>query len=259
MRTDLPTPGPRRQAARRRAQVRRRRALALAALVALAALSVWAAFAVSRPVSTRVPVAAAAPTVLASPAGEDLVPVAEADGVDLLLPVSREVSTAVAFRPSDVAEAVSLTPVGRRAAGGDLGERLGDVLAGGGEVAYALLDGAGEGSCDVLEVGAVPGSPVVSPVDGRVVSLQRYRLLGRYPDVELRIQCADDPSLLVVVSHLRRPQVAVGDPVAAGRTSLAELRGFPASLQQSLGRLTSDAGDHVQIMVLRVEAGLTGL
>lgn len=228
-------------------------------LAALAALSAWAAFAASRPAPVRVPAAAAAPTVLASPSGDDRVPVAEVGGVDVLLPVPREVSTAVAFRPSDVPGAVSLTPLGRRVSGGDLGERLADVLAGGGGVEYALLDGAGDGSCEVLEAGAVPGSPVVSPVDGKVVALSRYRLLGRYPDVEVRIQCADDPSLVVVVSHLRRPQVAVGEPVAAGRTALAEVRGFPASLQQSLGRLTSDAGDHVQIMVLRVEPELTAL
>ena len=37
------------------------------------------------------------------------------------------------------------------------------------------------------------------------------------------------------------------------------MRGFSGSLDQSLSQYTSDNGDHVQLMVRRVETELTGL
>ncbi len=80
------------------------------------------------------------------------------------------------------------------------------------------MDGSGEqGSTATsgLDVGAVPGSPVVSPVDGKVVAVKQYRILGRYVDVEIDIQLADDPSLLLVVTHVARVEVGLGDDVAA--------------------------------------------
>jgi len=47
--------------------------------------------------------------------------------------------------------------------------------------------------------------------------------------------------------------VAGGDPV------LGVVRGFPPALDQALSRYTSDTGDHVQMMVLRVTPDLAGL
>ena len=46
--------------------------------------------------------------------------------------------------------------------------------------------------------------------------------------------------------------------VARGESVLGEVRGLPASLDQALSRYTSDTGDHVQLMVLRVTPDLAG-
>ena len=110
-----------------------------------------------------------------------------------------------------------------------------------------------------LDVGAVPGSAVVSPADGKVTGIKRYRILGRYADVEMHVQLAHDPSLLLVLTHLTRPKVEIGDVVACGDTVLGAVRGFPTTLDQPLSRYTSDTGDHVQMMVLRVTPELAGL
>ena len=105
----------------------------------------------------------------------------------------------------------------------------------------------------------MPGSAVVSPADGKVTAIKQYSILGRYPDVEMRIQLAHDSSLLLVLTHLTRPQVEIGDVVARGDTVLGSVRGFPTTLDQALSRYTSDTGDHVQMMVLRVTPELAGL
>ena len=251
----------RRARARRRDQIRRRRAVALLLLVTLIVLAVWAAYAIPGETPARVPGAAAAPSVGATEVPAEDVVVARVENVDLLLPVARDVTTAIAFHPVDNANTVPLTPVGERLSGGSLKQRLADILAGGGDIQYYLMDGDGSGrssSTSGLDIGAVPGSPLVSPVDGKVTAIKKYDILGRYPDVQIDIQVAADPSLLLVVTHVAQVKVEVGQTVSRGSTELGVVRGFPAGLDQALSRYTSDAGDHVRLMVLRVTPEMAG-
>jgi murein DD-endopeptidase MepM/ murein hydrolase activator NlpD len=254
----------RRAKVRRRDQIRRRRVVTLAVLVTLIVLAVWAAYAIPGQTPARVPQSAALPTTDGSPtgAGAGDVVVAQVDGLELVLPVARDVTTAVAYHPVDNEGTVPFTPAGDRLSGGSLGQRLADIFAGGGAIQYYLMDGTGgerSSSTAGLDVGAVPGSSVVSPADGKVAAIKQYSILGRYPDVEMHIQLARDSSLLLVITHLARPQVQIGDVVFGGDTVLGAVRGFPTTLDQALSRYTSDPGDHVQMMVFRVTPELAGL
>ena len=242
--------------------MRRRRAVALVVLVTLIVLAVWAAYAIPGQTPARVPQNAAMPTVDGSPTGAGDVVVARVEGLDFVLPVARDATTAVAYHPVDNAGTVPFAPSGGRLSGGSLGQRLGDIFASGGTIQYYLMAGAGHersSSTAGLDVGAVPGSAVVSPADGKVTAIKTYSILGRYRDVEMHIQLAEDPSLLLVLTHLTRPKVEIGDVVARGDTVLGAVRGFPTTLDQALSRYTSDSGDHVQLMVLRVTPELAGL
>jgi len=250
----------RRANGRRRDQVRRRRAVALAVLVTLIILAVWAAYAIPGETPARVPQSAALPSVDASPAPGGAVAVAQVEGVDVLLPVARDVTTAVAYHPVDNANTVAFSPQGERLGGGNLGEKLADIFAGGGTIQYYLMAGSGSersSSTSGLDIGAVPGSPVVSPVDGKVTAIKTYKIFDRYQDVEIDIQLASDPSLLLVMTHIAGPQVQMGDTVTAGDTALGSVRGFSTGLDQALSHYTSDAGDHVQLLVLRVPSDVT--
>lgn len=252
----------RRVRARRRHQIRRRRVVALAVSVTLISTAIWVAYAIPGQTPARVPQGAAQPTFGSTAQSDEAVVVARAEGVDVLLPVAREMTTALAFHPVDNADTVALTPVGDRLAGGDLGQKLADIFAGGGDIRYYLMAGDGgeqSSSTAGLDVGAVPGSPVVSPVDGKVTAVKRYSILGRYPDFQIDIRLASDPSLLLVVTHIARPKVEMGDVVQRGTAALGSVRGFPASLEQSLSQYTSDNGDHVQLVLLNVTPDLAGL
>jgi murein DD-endopeptidase MepM/ murein hydrolase activator NlpD len=236
--------------------------VALVVSVTLISLAVWVAYAIPGQTPARVPAAAAEPTFgrTVDP-DEDLV-VASVEGVEVLLPVAQRATTAIAFHPVDNQNAVPFSPVGDRLGGGDLGQRLADIFAGGGGVQYYLMEGSGEeasASTAGLDVGAVPGSTVVSPVDGKVTGIKEYRILGRHDDVEIQIRLASDPSLQLVVTHIDRPTVEIGDVVQRGTSALGAVRGFPASLDQALSQYTSDTGDHVQLLLLRVTPELTGL
>ena len=252
----------RREKSRRRNQIRRRRVVALVVLVTLITVAIWVAYAIPGQTPARVPLGAAQPTVGSSvDSGGDVV-VAQVEGVDVVLPVAQSVSTAVVFHPVDNSDAVPFSPVGDRLGGGDLGQKLADIFAGGGGVQYYLTAGEGgerSSSTAGLDVGAVPGSSVVSPVDGRVTAIKQYKILGRYTDVEIDIRLAGDPSLLLLMTHLARPKVEIGDVVQRGATVLGSVRGFPVALDQTLSQFTSDNGDHVQLVVLHVTPELTDL
>lgn len=187
---------------RRRTRVRphrilRRRVTALAILVTLIVLAVWAAYAIPGPKPGNVPQTAAVPACALSPAGDQDLVIAQVEGLDVLLPLAREVTTAIAYHPVDNTGTVSLEPVGKRLSGGGIGRSLADIFAGGGGVQYYMMDGDGEESSSGtagLDVGGVPGSNVVSPVDGKVTAVKPYSILGRCPDVEINIQLSGDAS-----------------------------------------------------------------
>jgi len=190
-------------------------------------------------------------TAAAQPARQ--VVVARLDGADLLLPVPRDATTAIAFHPVDSTDSVALAPAGQPAGNG------GSVAADG-VSHYFLMDGGGSGVSSAtsgLDVGAAPGSPVLSPADGQVAAVKTYALLGRHADTEVDIRLAADPTLLLVITHVSAPRVHVGDQVAAG-TVIGRLRGFPADVQQAIKRFTNDAGDHVQLVVMRTAPDLAG-
>ena len=236
--------------------------VALVALVALTSLAVWVAYALPGQTPAQVPAAVAEPSIGGSADAGEAVVVARIDDVDVLLPVARRATTAVAFHAVDNSDTVPFTPVGDRLGGGDLGQKLADIFAGGGGVQYYLMGGTGgeeSPSTSGLDVGAVPGSEVVSPVDGKVTAIKEYSIFGRHDDVEIDIQLTSDPSLLLVVTHIATPKVEIGDVVQRGTSVLGTVRGFPASLEQALSQYTSDNGDHVQLLVLRVTPELTSL
>ena len=146
----------------------------------------------------------------------------------MLLPVARQVTTAVAFHPVDSGDAVAFTPVGDRLGGGDLGQKLADIFAGGGGVQYYLMDGEGGEMRRPRrpEHRRRPRVPVISLVDGKVTAIKAYSVLGRYKDVEIDIGLAADPSLLLIVTHVTRPKVEIGDVVQRGTTALGSVRRF---------------------------------
>lgn len=240
----------------------RRRLVALGIVLSVVVVAFVAAYSLPSPQAAQVPDESAALRYgeAAKPVAKRIV-VARLEGHELLLPVQQDASTAVAFHPVDDPSSIGMAPVGERVAGGDLGTRLADIFAGGGQLQYYLMDGTeGEQSASTagLDVGAVPGAAIYGPADGRVIAVKSYELLGRYPDVQVSVQLAADPSLVLVMTHVAAPQVHVGDEVKAGSTVLGSLRAFPDEVEQRLRQYTNDAGDHVQIVAMRVTPDLAG-
>ncbi len=234
--------------------------MAIAVVVPLVIGAIWADYAWPAAKPARVPAANVVSQFGQAGTVDRRIVVARVENIDLLLPVKLEASTAVAFHPVDNDNSVGLTPVGRPADPSGVGGTLSDLFASGGMRYYVMGGDSSDSSSRTagLDVGAVPGAYIYSPVDGRVIAVTQYELLGRYADTEIELQLADDPSLLLIITHVVKPRVTIGSDVTAGESVLGAVRRFPAGLHQDLRQFTTDSGDHVQLVAVRVPTQISG-
>ena len=93
-----------------------------------------------------------------------------------------------------------------------------------------------------VDVGADPGTPVLAPTDGTVLLVKRYKLYGRYSDVQVHIRPDADSDVDVVVIHLKQPTVKAGDRVMSGVTPLGAVRKFSDKMNLQLEHYTEGVG-----------------
>ena len=170
--------------------------------------------------------------------------IAQAEGVEVHIPIDPARVTAVAFHAIDDPTGVAL-------------QATGDV-----HIHQASRRGRSGPDTAGLDVGAPAGTTVYAPVDGVIASVSDYTLSGRIEGYEITITPSAAASGLVLrVTHLNDPATgarpSVGTPVRAGVTPLGRVRDFSGVTQQELAQYTADAGNHVDIELVRSQAGLT--
>jgi murein DD-endopeptidase MepM/ murein hydrolase activator NlpD len=229
-------------------------------VASLSTAAVWIAYAWPSQAPAMVPsTGVASPFTQQSPLAQRIV-VATLQGTDVLLPVPPNDTTAVAFQAVDDRRAVPFMPVGRLGDPSGPAGALADIFASRGLRYYTMKGDSSATSAPTagLDVGAVPGATVFAPLDGQVTAVTDYLLLGRYPDTEVDLQPADDPGVILAITHLAGVRVEIGDTVTAGQTVLGAVRGFPDQLYQPLRQFTTDDGDHVEMMAEPVPTSLDG-
>lgn len=166
------------------------------------------------------------------------------------LPIAQSRVTAIGYHASPDG-AVALQPLGSQANPGTLTRVARSVFGGGrrGIRWYQLSGGEGPSS-GALDVGAVPGTDVYSPVDGTVIGLTPYIVNGKRFGSEVDVQPTGAPSFVVAITHVKPdPSLTVGSSVAAGTSKLGIVLDFSRVEEQALARYTQDAGNHVEIEV----------
>jgi hypothetical protein len=235
--------------------VRRARRVALVGLVVGAFLvTVMVAAFGSAPSSVRSAAPASAAGLL--PAGPPSPEIVAAYGtcpvcVQIQLPIARRSVTALGYHGAGDDE-LSLNPLGERKNEGFFARLVHHVIGGGGgtKLGWYQLDGGTGPATGALDVGAAPGTEVYSPVKGTIVSLRDYVVNGKRYGNEIAIQPAIDPSVVVVLDHLRAdPSLTVGQSVSAATVKLGSVIDLSGVEQQALARHTQDAGNHVTVMV----------
>lgn len=168
----------------------------------------------------------------------------------LQLPISESRVTAIGYHASG-GGALALDPFGRQANEGVFTRIAHKVFGGGGSGLPYYQLGGGEGpSTAALDVGALPGTDVYSPVDGTVVGLSPYILNGKQYGARVELQPAGELSVIVTLTHLQPdPALAVGSTVTASTSKVGTVLDFSRVERQSLARYTQDAGNHVTLQV----------
>ena len=103
-----------------------------------------------------------------------------------------------------------------------------------------------------IDVGALAGTTVVSPVTGTVVLVRDYLLYEEVPDVEIHIQPKGRSDLDCVLIHTTNPVVKAGDEVEAGITPISHVRDIQKDLtdvQLSFYTPEGVGGNHTHVQV----------
>lgn len=163
-------------------------------------------------------------------------------------PVAQGGITAVGFHGSEDA-ALVLQPVGPQANEGLLA-RLWHRITGSTRTGYRWYQLEG-GPLHALDVGAVAGTDVYSPVDGTVIAIRDQVVSGRTIGSEIELRPTSAPSLVVTIENVRRdPALTVGANVAAGSSKLGTVNDISRFEKQALADYAPDRGNNVTIQVL---------
>jgi hypothetical protein len=234
------------RAHRRRAQARARW-LALAVVVGVLFLVTLAFTAFSGDSSSGSPILTtptSAPVTTTRP--EPLI-LATVGNLRVQSPIAEDGVTTVGFHGSGEG-ALVLQPVGPQANEGILA-RLWHRITGSthrGLPWYQLESG----SLTTLDVGAVPGTDVYSPVDGTVVAVRDHIVSGRRFGAEIELRPSSAPSLVVALQNVEPdPALSVGANLAAGSSKLGTVVDITRVEEQSLARYSGDRGSNVAIRV----------
>lgn len=113
--------------------------------------------------------------------------------------------------------------------------------------------GRGSAPTSSVDVAVKEGTPVKSPVSGKVAAVEPYLLYGRYDDVRIDLLPKGNSRIKISIVHLDRPAITVGQRVEAGVTVLAVPRRLPVNSQidQYLGQIT----DHIHLQINPLEPG----
>ena len=194
--------------------------------------------------SAAAPVPAPLPLTSVPPETQML---ATVGNVRIQSPVAQGGVTAVGFHGSDEG-ALVLHPVGPQANEGLLARlwrRIRGSTSSG--LGWYQLEG---GEPRTLDVGAVAGTDVYSPVDGTVVALRDQVIAGRTIGAEIELRPTSAPSLVVTVENVRPDQaLTVGANVASGSSKLGRVIDIRRHEMQALARFAPDGGNNVSIEV----------
>jgi hypothetical protein len=162
-------------------------------------------------------------------------------------PVAQGGVTAVGFHGSEDG-ALVLKPVGPQRNEGLLA-RLWRRITGASKSGLAWYQLSG-GPLRTLDVGAVAGTDVYSPVDGTVVAIRDQVISGRVVGAEIELRPGSAPSLVVSMQNVRPdPALSVGANVAAGSSKLGTVTNISRFERQALERYAAESGNNVALQV----------
>jgi hypothetical protein len=229
---------------------------ATVAALSLGGAALWGVgFLAFEPVSPATPTPSpsprATPLVVPASRGEPLPVFGVGDGIRLRLPTDSAV--AVAFHEASYRDAVRLRPLGVCAPCRNRWKftppRPVDRA-----LRYIVMDtrGRSQPATSAVDIVVRRNTEIVSPVDGVVRRVKRYRLYGRYRDLRVEIRPDDVRRRRVVMLHLSHVRLRRGDRVEASVTRIGLARRLP--FESQVDRYVAGRYPHVHLEVKRPAA-----
>jgi hypothetical protein len=192
----------------------------------------------------------AASKEVANTQNPETIPLANAGDLALMLPIVGNSVTAIGYHPVEDEDIISLQPIGHQVNGSVISD-IGDIFESEDDVGYFVMDEESEevSPTTSIDVGASYGTSIYAPVDGTVVGIKSYDFAGECPDNEIRIQPADESSVVVVMTHVDNVEATLGQPVRAAVSKIGAVNKLDSCLTQKLSEFTYDSGNHVHMQV----------
>ncbi|HJV04085.1 MAG TPA: M23 family metallopeptidase, partial [Actinomycetota bacterium] len=204
-----------------------------AAVLSLSGVALWVvglvAFRPAEPAGS-VPRPSPRPSSPPSPHPSPLPVFAVGDRVRLRLPASSPV--AVAFHEASYRDAVRLRPLGVCKVCRNRWKFTPPPPVDR-SLSYVVMDtrGRSQAATSAVDVVVRRGGEIMSPVDGVVRRIKRYRLYGRYRDVRVELRPEGVRRRRVVMLHLSHVRLRRGDRVEASVTRIGRARKLPFESQ----------------------------
>jgi hypothetical protein len=113
--------------------------------------------------------------------------------------------------------------------------------------------GRAGGRYTAVDCGARPGTAVLAPLDGTVMEVRRYKLYGKYTDVEIDIKPDAWSDIDVILLHVTNPCVTEGQHVVGGVTKIAEVRHLSGTVPGlQLRTYSTDGGNHTHLQITKI-------
>ncbi|CAN5886311.1 hypothetical protein BH18ACT11_BH18ACT11_28330 [soil metagenome] len=180
-------------------------------------------------------------------AGPDTV-LAEATGVGISTPIRPASLTGLGYHP----EGESLAAMEPRGKNLSANAFLGLLSRGETQekIHYFVMDAAGRGGpqTGALDIGAMKGATVYTPVTGTVTAIRPDPMVENANIIEIKPDT--NPNVRVNISLVRSDgEAGVNDHVTAGTTELGTVADSARVLDPQLSTYTTDAGNHVTVSI----------
>ena len=146
---------------------------------------------------------------------------------DLALSVPHRNPVTIAFHEASQVEALEMAPTGRLQANDNATRFQAPADTAGPDYRVLSSRGRAAAATSAVDIVVPLGDAVTAPVTGHVTQVTEYPLYGQIRDWRVEITPQGRPDLTVVIIHLLRPSVSVGDAVTAGRSPLGVVRLLP--------------------------------
>lgn len=167
----------------------------------------------------------------------------------IFVPASPDDIVVIGFHQADNPKACSMQPSSGCLTNETTATVRKRISRGDGPLTFVMYArGRGTSRTSAADIALKHGSLVRAPVRGIVTKIKKYYMYGRYKDLHVEIQPDGHPNIRVILIHLDRLVVKVGQRTEVGSTVIGKVRCL-SRLNPQIEEYLPEHGDHTHLQV----------